>query len=82
MTQRLRYRELGLTLGNLVPGTNNSITDIPEVSVGHITLISGDGALDIGTGPVRTGVTAILPHEGNIFERKVTGAVHIIYGFG
>lgn len=82
MTQRLRYRELGLTLGNLPPGRDNSITDIPEVSVGHVTLISGDGPLDIGIGPVRTGVTVILPHQGNIFEQKVTGAVHIINGFG
>ena len=82
MTQRLRYRELGLTLGNLLPGPNNSITDIPEVSVGHVTLISGEGSLVIGNGPVRTGVTAILPHQGNIFERKVTGAVHVINGFG
>jgi D-aminopeptidase len=82
MTQRLRYRELGLTLGNLPLGPNNSITDIPEVSVGHVTLISGEGSLVIGNGPVRTGVTAILPHQDNIFERKVTGAAHVINGFG
>jgi D-aminopeptidase len=63
-------------------GVHNSITDVPEVSVGHVTLIEGEGSLRIGDGPVRTGVTAILPHQGNIFRKKVTATVHVINGFG
>lgn len=80
--RRPRSPELGISLGLLPPGTHNTITDVPGVKVGHVTLIRGEGPLVIGKGPVRTGVTAILPREGNLFRHKVIGAVHIINGFG
>lgn len=80
--KRPRSTELGVEIGILPHGPHNSITDVPEVSVGHETLIYGEGPLKIGDGPVRTGVTAILPHRGNIFERKVIASVHVLNGFG
>jgi D-aminopeptidase len=66
-------RDFSLFCGNLPPGENNSITDVPGVLVGHATLRDGD---------VNTGVTAILPHGGNLYRRKVLGATDIINGFG
>ncbi len=77
-----RLRDLGLNPGRLPTGQFNAITDVPGVLVGHTTLISGDGALVEGQGPVRTGVTAVLPHTGNLFREKVSGAVYSINGFG
>jgi D-aminopeptidase len=79
---RPRAREAGLILGELPPGPHNAITDVEGVRVGHTTLIGGEGALRPGVGPVRTGITVILPHEGNIFRSKVCAAVHTINGFG
>src|ERR1700690_2077256 len=55
-----RARDLGVPFDG-VPGPLNAITDVKGIEVGHTTLISGDGALKIGTGPVRTGVTAVFP---------------------
>ncbi|HLY31200.1 MAG TPA: P1 family peptidase [Ktedonobacterales bacterium] len=78
----IRLRDLGVTPGNLPTGPLNALTDVPGVRVGHVTLISGEGPLQPGIGPVRTGVTAILPHGGNIFREKVAAAVHTINGFG
>ncbi|WP_246008715.1 DmpA family aminopeptidase [Chryseobacterium lactis] len=69
-----RVRDLGLKPGVLQPGKQNSITDVAGVLVGHKTLIKGDS--------VRTGVTAILPHNGNIFQQKVPAAVFVGNGFG
>src|SRR5688572_24455014 len=60
--QRQRLRDLGLQFGNFSTGKFNAITDVDGVKVGHATLSSGDGALVPGSGPVRTGVTAIIPH--------------------
>ena len=77
-----RLRDLGLTPGILPPGPLNAITDIDGVKVGHTTLIEGDGPLIPGSGPVRTGVTAILPHGGNLFQKKVVAAVETINGYG
>ena len=71
---RPRARDLGLSIGILAPGTLNSITDVPSVTVGHTTIIRGEN--------VRTGVTAILPHGGNLFQEKVPGAVFVGNGFG
>ena len=83
MTQkRCRVRDIGLQIGSLPPGPLNAITDVAGVRVGHITLIEGEGPLVPGVGPVRTGVTAILPHSGNIFHEKVVACVHCINGFG
>jgi D-aminopeptidase len=71
---RPRARELGLTPGVYPPGPLNAITDVGEVRVGHTTLIEGDA--------VRTGVTAVLPHPGNLFQEKVAGAVFVGNAFG
>ena len=77
---RPRAQALGLRLGDLQPGPINSITDVPGVLVGHTTLID-DGGADLSHA-VRTGVTAILPHPGNLFREKVPSAIHVINGFG
>jgi L-aminopeptidase/D-esterase len=69
-----RLRDHGVAIGVLHPGTFNAITDVPGVHVGHTTLIEGDA--------IRTGVTAILPHTGNIFQEKVPAAIYVGNGFG
>lgn len=71
---RLRVRELGVEVGILPPGKFNAITDVAGVRVGHTTVIKGDD--------VRTGVTAILPHGGNLFQEKVPAAIFVGNGFG
>jgi D-aminopeptidase len=78
----MRAREVGIVIGELPTGQHNAITDVAGVRVGHTTLISGAGQLQPGVGPVRTGVTVILPHAGNVFRAKVCAAVHTINGFG
>ena len=72
--ERFRARELGIAPGILTPGHFNAITDVKGVAVGQKTLIIGDS--------IRTGVTVILPHEGNIFQEKVPAAVFVGNGFG
>ena len=72
--QRARARALGIEIGILQTGELNSITDVPGVLVGHSTVILGTS--------VRTGVTAILPHGGNLFRNKVPAAIHVANGFG
>jgi D-aminopeptidase len=72
--ERPRARDIGLAPGILAPGPLNAITDVEGVRVGQVTIIEGDN--------VRTGVTAILPHPGNIFQEKVPAAVHVGNGFG
>jgi len=81
-TQRPRARDLGITLGRLPCGPLNAITDVDGVQVGHCTLIQGEGKLVPGRGPIRTGVTAILPHGGNPYREKVACGVDIINGYG
>jgi D-aminopeptidase len=71
---RPRARELGLSFGLYDPGPKNAITDVPGVLVGQVTLSEGDN--------VRTGVTAILPHAGNLFQDKVAGAAFVYNAFG
>jgi len=71
---RPRARDLGIKVGVLSPGPLNAITDVAGVKVGHTTLVHGDN--------VRTGVTAILPHGGNLFKERVPGAVFIGNAFG
>src|SRR5216110_1587092 len=71
---RPRASDLGLKLGILPTGPLNAITDVAGVEVGHTTIVQGDN--------VRTGVTAILPHSGNLFREKVPGAVFVGNGFG
>ena len=80
--QRPRLRELGIILGALSPGPHNAITDVAGVRVGHSTLIRGAGPLMPGNGPVRTGITAILPHAGHPLREKVPAAIHVINGAG
>ncbi len=82
MTTRLRIRELGIQVGVMDTGDYNAITDVAGVKVGHTTLISGDGELQPGLGPVRTGVTVILPHGGNLFDHKLPAAVYTLNGYG
>lgn len=76
-----RIRELGIYESKLPSGPHNAITDVAGVAVGHFTFIQGDGAWS-GNGPFRTGVTVVLPHEGNLYEDKVTAVTHTINGFG
>jgi D-aminopeptidase len=76
-----RYRDLGLTVGDLPPGQLNAITDVAGVRVGVSTIIEGDGPLVVGQGPIRTGVTAILPHEG-IDTHPVFAGTHTLNGNG
>lgn len=71
---RARAREIGLVPGVLSPGALNAITDVAGVLVGQVTLIEGDS--------VRTGVTAILPHGGNLFRDKVPAGLAVANGFG
>lgn len=73
MKGQRRLRDYGIIIGKMKPGPRNSITDVRGVKVGHATLTDGD---------VQTGVTAILPHEGNIFKEKVMAVSHVINGFG
>ena len=80
--QRPRASELNLKIGILAKGDHNSITDVSEVKVGHVTLISGQGRLKPGLGPIRTGVTVILPHSGNVFRQKVPASTFALNGFG
>jgi len=82
MGKRQRARDLGIVIGRLEPGQWNAITDVAEVEVGHASLLRGEGKLQPGVGPVRTGVTAIKPHPENLFLSKVKAAVHVINGFG
>lgn len=76
-----RYRDLGLRVGLLPPGPLNAITDVARVTVGMTTLIEGDGPLEVGKGPVRTGVTAIVPHPG-IVEGPLFAGWHSLNGNG
>jgi D-aminopeptidase len=79
---RRRARQLGLDIGVHTPGHYNAITDVEGVQVGHVTLIEGSGRLTPGHGPVRTGVTAILPRAGNVFEERVVGGSFVLNGAG
>ncbi|MDZ7633564.1 MAG: P1 family peptidase [Bacteroidales bacterium] len=69
-----RAREYGIEIGILRTGSYNAITDVPGVKVGHVTLNESDS--------VKTGVTAILPHDGNIFQQKVPAGIFVGNGFG
>lgn len=71
---RPRVREFGLKIGVMEPGPLNAITDVPGVRVGHKTLIQGDS--------IRTGVTAIIPHPGNVFQEKVPAGIYVANGYG
>jgi D-aminopeptidase len=78
----VRARELGIRIGLLGPGERDAITDVPGVRVGHTTLISGSGPLVVGQGPVRTGVTVIIPHAGDIWTEPLFAGCHRLNGNG
>jgi D-aminopeptidase len=78
----VRARELGLQIGLLEPGPGDAITDVPGVLVGHTTLIDGDGPLVVGTGPVRTGVTVVVPHDDHVWTEPVFAGCHRLNGNG
>lgn len=80
--QRPRARALGIEIGSLPTGAYNAITDVEGVRVGHVTLLMGSGPLVVGEGPVRTGVTAVLPHADDIYEHQVFAAAEILNGNG
>ncbi|WP_226675342.1 DmpA family aminopeptidase [Mesobacillus jeotgali] len=76
----MKIRDRGVVVGRMSPGSNNCITDVPGVKVGHVTL---DFPLDDkGEEYACTGVTSILPHGGNLFKEKVTAASYVLNGFG
>lgn len=79
---RPRARDIGIDIGIFAPGKWNAITDVKGVKVGQVTLVEGEGKLVPGSGPVRTGVTVILPHDGNLFREKVPAAAYVLNAFG
>ena len=82
VSNRPRARELGIRIGRFAPGAFNAITDVHGVLVGHTTLIEGHGAWEVGKGPIRTGVTAILPHPRNSIDEPVEAAHFVFNGAG
>jgi D-aminopeptidase len=72
--ERPRARDLGIVVGALPPGPLDAITDVSGVRVGHVTIVEGDS--------IRSGLTVVVPHEGNVFLEKVPGAIHVANGFG
>lgn len=74
LTAQQRPRDYGIPFGDLPTGPKNAITDVPGVKVGQVTNIRGK--------KIRTGITAILPHEGNVFQEKVPAAIYLGNGFG
>ena len=79
---RPRSVDLGIHIGHLCHGPQNSITDVEGVHVGHSTIITGEGRLIPGEGPIRTGVTVVLPHTNNLYRKKIPAACHVLNGFG
>lgn len=73
MFNQKRIRDYGVEIGRLETGAHNAITDVEGVTVGHVTLSDGD---------MQTGVTAIVPHAGNLFKEKLVASSHVINGFG
>ncbi len=78
---RLRARALGIVVGSYAPGPFNAITDVAGVTVGQTTLISGDGPLKAGFGPVRTGVTVVIPRD-DVWHKKVPAGSFVLNGTG
>jgi len=78
---RLRSRALGIVVGSYHPGPLNAITDVAGVTVGQTTLISGDGPLKPGLGPIRTGVTVVIPRD-DVWHKKVPAGSFVLNGTG
>lgn len=79
---RRTLRDLGLWMGELPTGRQNDICDVPDVLIGNVSIIRGEGALVPGRGPVRTGVTAIRPHSGNLYRNPCWAGISVFNGFG
>ena len=79
--QRQRVRDLGIIVGQYQPGPLNAITDVEGVKVGHTTLNEGEGPLKPGKGPVRTGVTVIIPRD-DVWNKKVPAGAFVLNGTG
>lgn len=78
---RLRARELGIVIGALSPGPLNAITDVAGVRVGHTTLVTGEGSLEPGRGPIRTGVTVVIPRD-DVWHNKAPAGFFVLNGTG
>ena len=78
---KVRARDLGISFGRYAPGVHNAITDVEGVKVGHVTLIEGEGPLHPGFGPVRTGVTVIIPRD-DVWRKKVPAGAFVLNGTG
>ena len=79
--ERQRLRDLGIVIGQYLPGPLNAITDVAGVKVGHATLIQGEGKLKPGHGPVRTGVTVVIPRN-DVWHKKVAAGSFVLNGTG
>lgn len=79
--ERQRIRDLGIVIGSYQPGPLNAITDVAGVKVGQTTLIRGDGPLKPGEGPVRTGVTVVIPRD-DVWNKKVSAGSFVLNGTG
>jgi len=78
----VRARDLGIAIGRGRPGPANAITDVAGVRVGHATIVRGEGPLVVGAGPVRTGVTMIVPHDGDPWTEPLFAGSHTLNGNG
>ncbi len=78
----MRTRDLGIVIGRGRPGPLNAITDVAGVRVGHMTIVEGDGPLVVGRGPVRTGVTVVVPHIAERWREPVFAGCHRLNGNG
>ena len=78
---RPHVKDLGITIGRYASGEMNAITDVQGVKVGHVTIHEGEGALQVGQGPVRTGVTVIIPRE-DVWHHKVPAGAFVLNGTG
>lgn len=81
-TQRKRLRQLGVQIGYLPTGAQNSICDVEDLKVGHCTIFEGAGKLIVGKGPIRTGVTVILPHSGDLWSDRCSAGFFALNGCG
>jgi D-aminopeptidase len=79
---RCRLRDLGVAVGRLPTGALNAVTDVPGVRVGHCTVSWGGPELPSGSGPARTGVTAIFPHADDLWHGRVVAGAHVANGVG
>ncbi|MFA5141297.1 MAG: P1 family peptidase [Elusimicrobiota bacterium] len=80
--KRCRIRDLGLEIGGFPTGRFNAITDVSRIKVGHSTIVRGSGKVTAQGGPARTGVTAVLPSDGNVYLDRVVAAGAVLHGGG